>query len=216
MTPIKKDFLCVGHRCRPQRTFDKTSITIHSTGNANSTAKGERAWLDNPTNKRYASWHYVIDATTIIQAILEPEEAWHSGNFNGNRYSIGVEICERGDRGKTLENAAEFVAGKLKAYGWGTDRIKKHYDWSGKNCPRILIDKSCVVGGMDWNWFIGRVEHYLKGEEEMVEKRYQTLAEVPQWAKETVKKLIQKGKFSDVNKLDLSYDMVRTLYLKDE
>ena len=80
-------------------------------------------------------------------------------------------ICKSGDRRKTLENADEFVAGTLKAYGWGMDCIRTHHDWSGKNYPRILIDKSCVAGNMDWDWFIGRAEHYLKGEEEIAREK---------------------------------------------
>ncbi len=216
MTPISKQILSSGHRCRPARKYTKTSITIHSTGNPSSTAKNERAWLDNPSNTRYASWHYVIDENTIIQAIPEAEEAWHAGNQTGNCYSIGVEICESGDRRAALENAAEFIALKLKGFGWGVDRLKKHYDWTRKNCPRILIDSTFVKNGMNWNWFIGRVEQYLNGEdeEEMV-KRYNNINEVPSWAKATVEKLINKGCFADKTKLDLTEDMIRTFIIND-
>lgn len=215
MKSIRKEILSAGHSKRPGGTYQKTSLTIHSTGNRESSARNERMWLDNPTNRRDASWHYVVDENTILQAIPEAEEAWHAGHSHGNKYSIGVEICESGDRRKTLENAAEFVAGKLKAYGWGTDKIKKHQDWSGKNCPRILIDKAFVVGGMDWNWLVGRAEHYLKGERKMVERRYNTLAEVPDWGKATIKKLIDKGGFADVNKLNLTEDVLRTYVTND-
>ena len=46
-----------------------------------------------------------------------------------------------------------------------------------------------------------------------MEKRYNTIDEVPSWAREKVKKLIDEGKFADVNKLDLSYDMVRLIVI---
>ncbi|MBO8433832.1 MAG: N-acetylmuramoyl-L-alanine amidase [Tyzzerella sp.] len=46
-----------------------------------------------------------------------------------------------------------------------------------------------------------------------MEKRYNTIEEVPSWAREKVKKLIDEGKFADVNKLDLSYDMVRLIVI---
>lgn len=215
MKSITKEILSAGHSKRPGGNYQKTTLTIHSTGNRESSARNERMWLDTPTNRRDASWHYVVDENTIIQAIPEAEEAWHAGYSHGNKYSIGIEICESGDRRKTLENAAEFLAGKLKGYGWGTDKIKKHQDWSGKNCPRILIDNACVVGGMDWDWFVGRVEDSLKGEEEMVEKRYQTLAEVPEWGKKTIEKMVKEGKIADRNKLDISLDMLRVLVILD-
>ena len=215
MTPISKQILRDGHRCRPKGHYSKYTITIHSTGNLNSTAQNERAWLDNPSNNRQASWHYVIDDKTIIQAIPEEEEAWHAGVSYGNKHSIGVEICESGDRRAVLENAAEFIALKLKGLGWGVENLKKHYDWTGKNCPRILIDKAFVKNGLDWNWFISRVKYYLNGEDEDMAQRYNTLTEVPEWGKATVQKLIDKGCFADKNKLNLTEDMLRGFVVND-
>ena len=102
--------LSKGHRLRSGGAYPKTTITIHSTANANSTALNERAWLDNPTNNRYASWHYCVDEIGVVQAIPEREEAWHCGDTGGNRTSLSIEICESGDRVKTLLNAAKFAA----------------------------------------------------------------------------------------------------------
>lgn len=164
---IKQDILKSGHRCRLGGNYDKLSITIHSTGNPSSTAQNERDWLDNPTNDRDASWHYVVDEKEVIQAIPDDEEAWHCGNAVGNRFSIGIEICESGDREKTLQNTAAFVAEKLKEYGWDSSYIKKHADWAKKNCPRILIDSAYIKDGMDWNWFVNLVEEKRKGTKEM-------------------------------------------------
>lgn len=36
------------------------------------------------------------------------------------------------------ENAALYIAYVLKQYGWGMDRLKRHYDWSGKDCPHKM------------------------------------------------------------------------------
>lgn len=214
MTRISKQILKNNHSKRPGGNYTNNSITIHSTANPRSTAQNERDWLDNPSNKRNASWHYVIDETSIIQAIPEAEEAWHCGKRKGNRSSIGIEICESGNRRKTLENAAEFVAGKLKGFGWGVDKLKKHFDWTGKNCPRILIDTSCVKDGLDWDWFVERVKSYLEDEKEMG-KRYQNIDEVPSWGKATVQKLIAKGGFADKKKLNLTEDMLRQFVISD-
>lgn len=146
---VSKQYLADWHRLRPKGNFKKTSITIHSTGNETSTAQNERKWLDNPTNKRGASWHYVIDEKEVIQAIPDNEEAWHSGKKEGNQHSIGIEICESGNRKKTLENAAEFTAVKLRELGLNISNLKKHYDWTKKICPRILIDNSFIKNGMN-------------------------------------------------------------------
>ena len=200
--------LTKSHRCRPGGDWRKSLITIHSTGNPYSTAQGERNWLDNPTNTREASWHYVVDDKEIIQAIPDSEEAWHCGNKDGNRFSIGIEICESGDREKTLRNAAVLVAGKLKELKLSVDDMVRHYDWTKKDCPRILIDKRYIKGGMDWQWFKGEVERNM-------EKRYNTIDEVPEWGKAAIQELIDKGCFADVKALNLSEDMVRVFVVMD-
>ena len=117
-------------------------ITVHSTGNPASTARNERGWLTNPANQRTASWHICIDEREAIEAIPLGEVAWHAGDGGGgpgNRKSIALEICESGNRAKTLDNAAELLARLLQEKGWGVERLRRHYDWSGKPCPRILM-----------------------------------------------------------------------------
>ena len=158
---VKTDLLRSGHWLRPGGNFKKTSVTIHSTGNPTSTPEGERKWLDNATNKRSASWHYVVGEGIVIQAIPDNETAWHCGNSTGNNHSIGIEIVESGNRAKVLMTAAEFTAELLKKYGWGIDKLKRHYDWTGKNCPRILIDKTYIKDNLNWQWFLKTVSAFL-------------------------------------------------------
>jgi N-acetylmuramoyl-L-alanine amidase len=121
--------------------MDWKYITVHNTGNPGSTAGNERNWLTNPANTRQASWHYVIYEDTIIQAIPDDEVAWHAGDGrgDGNLRSIGIEICESGDYELTKITAAKFIAMKLKEKNLGMNAVKRHKDWNGKNCPRLLI-----------------------------------------------------------------------------
>ena len=213
---IRRDILKSWHRCRPSGTYDKTSITIHSTGNPASSAQNERDWLDNPSNRREASWHYVVDEKGVIQAIPDEEEAWHCGNTIGNRFSIGLEICEGGDREKTLRNAVNFVVQKMKEYGFTLTDIVRHYDWTGKNCPRILIDKKYIKDGMDWEWFMKEIESRLRKEKEM-EKVYNWTLEVPEWGRPTVQKLLDKGYLqgNEKGELELTYAMLKLLVIND-
>ena len=213
---MKKELLKNGHRCRPGGQFEKTSLTIHSTGNPASSAQNERDWLDNPSNRREASWHYVVDEKGVIQAIPDEEEAWHCGNTIGNRFSIGLEICEGGDREKTLRNAVDFVVQKMKEYGFSLTDIVRHYDWTGKNCPRILIDKKYIKDGMDWEWFMKEIESRLRKEKEM-EKVYNWTLEVPEWGRPTVQKLLDKGYLqgNEKGELELTYAMLKLLVIND-
>lgn len=164
----KTSLLPVGHRLRPGGNFRKTSITIHSTGNLSSTPQGERNWLNNATNKRYAAWHYVVGEGLVIQAIPDNETAWHCGTSEGNNHSIGIEIVESGDRCKVLMTAAEFTADLMRSYGFGIDKLKRHYDWTKKDCPRILINPEFVKGSMNWAWFKKTVEAFLEKDDEKI------------------------------------------------
>jgi len=147
---------------RPAYAMQPTTITIHNTGNPSSTARNERNWLTNPSNDRTASYHIVVDEREAIECLPLTENAWHAGDGSGvksgNRTSIGVEICESGNYAKTLDNAAAVVADLLRARGWGTDRLRRHFDWSGKICPRLMYDNGKWTG---WAAFKKLVEERL-------------------------------------------------------
>jgi N-acetylmuramoyl-L-alanine amidase len=168
------------HNRRPGLVMTPQYITIHSTGNPSSTARNERGWLTNPSNTRTASWHIVVDEKEAIEAIPLNEVAWHAGDGGsgtGNRKSIGIEICESGDRQRTLQNAVKLVAKLLRERGWGVDRLRRHYDWSKKICPRIFYD-----GGKwtTWEQFRQAVQKELTGGGTVTQDKNQPSA----WAKE--------------------------------
>lgn len=176
---------------RPGFSMTPSYLTIHSTGNPSSTAANERAWLTNPTNDRQASYHIVVDEKEAIEVLPLNEVSWNAGDGNGqgNRASIAIEICESGNRQKTLDNAVALVAKMLKERKWGVDKLRRHYDWSRKECPRILmannwagwekfkqdVQKELLTGGVivadkntpdtwakkDWDW--AKKEGWLDG-----------------------------------------------------
>ena len=166
------------HNRRPGIAMLPQYITIHSTGNPNSTARNERGWLTNPSNTRTASWHICVDEKEAVEAIPLTEVAWHAGDGNGqgNRASIGIEICESGEREKTLRNAVQLVAKLLKERGWGVDRLRRHYDWSRKSCPRILQPNNWA----GWEKFKAAVQKELSGGINVTQDKNQPSS----WAKE--------------------------------
>lgn len=122
-------------------------ITVHNTGNTAS-ARNEAAYHNS--NNAQVSYHVAIDDKEAVQLIPFNRTAWHAGDGmgNGNMRSIGIEICYSMDNGYSgsksarykaaEENAALYIAHVLKQYGWGMDRLKRHYDWSGKDCPHKM------------------------------------------------------------------------------
>ena len=133
-------------------------ITIHNTSNSAS-ADAEVRYMINNNNQ--TSFHVCVDEKEVIQAIPFNRNAWHAGdggNGNGNRKSIGIEIARStGDLNlfkKAEQNCAEYVAKLLKERGWGIDRVKRHKDWSGKNCPHKTME-------LGWDRFLNMIQAEL-------------------------------------------------------
>ena len=138
-------------------TMTPQYITVHNTGN-NASAQQEINYMIKNNNQ--TSYHVAIDEKYVIQAIPFNRNAWHAGDKNGtgNRKSIGIEICRStGDTNMFLQaeaNAAHYIAKLLKQYGWGVDRVKQHYDWSGKNCPHRTRQ-------LGWTRFVNMIKEEL-------------------------------------------------------
>lgn len=150
---------------RPGTAMIPLYLTVHSTGNPSSYAKGERAWLTNSTNDRVASFHVVVDAEEAIECVPFGEIAWHAGdgaNGTGNTKSISMEMCESGDRDKVLDNAASLAAKILRDKGLGVASLRRHRDWTTKTCPRILIDQDYrTKPEQTWDWFVAKVKELV-------------------------------------------------------
>lgn len=137
---------------RKQIKLEPTNLTIHSTANESSTAQNERDNLAREDNYVQASFHYVVDDTMAIECMPTNEVAYHAGCVAGNYGSVGIEICESGDREQTILNATKLTAIVLKDLNLTTADIVQHYDWTGKDCPRILRTDN------NWSEFMEKVE----------------------------------------------------------
>lgn len=143
-------------------------ITIHNTAN-DADAASEVAYMTKNNNE--VSFHYAVDDKEIIQGLPLDRNGWHSGDGNGqgNRNSIGIEICYSKSGGTKFEqaqrNAAELTAKLLKDYNLTIDKVRTHKSWSGKNCPhRTLSDYG-------WDYFTNLVEGYLNPSSEVYRVR---------------------------------------------
>lgn len=140
-------------------------IVIHNTSN-DATAKAEVTYMKN--NNAATSYHFAVDDVEIRQAIPLDRNAFHAGDGDGgkgNRKGIAIEICYSKSGGekfmKAEDNAAKLTATLLKKFGWNTDRLKKHQDFSGKYCPHRTLD-------MGWDRFVTKVEGYMTSELETI------------------------------------------------
>lgn len=139
-------------------TMTPTRIVVHNTGN-DASAANEIRYMQS--NGREVSFHYAVDDREAVLGVPLNRNAWHAGdggNGAGNRQGIAVEICYSKSGGtkfsKAEENAALLIAGLLKERGWGIDKVTKHRDYSGKDCPHRTI-------ALGWERFLGMIEKYL-------------------------------------------------------
>jgi len=164
MVQIIQDLIPKGRRNRPGYKLEPRYITVHDTANtsAGADARAHAQYLKGSTAASLpVSWHYTVDDKVIYQHLPLNENGWHASDGasgTGNRQSIGIEICENrdGNRAVAEANAAWLTAKLLKDYGLGLDRVKQHYDWSGKNCPRVLRGRKD-----GWKNFLAAVEAHL-------------------------------------------------------
>lgn len=129
-----------------KRLNSVSNIVIHWVGNANSSAIANRNYFENLKNKHiYASSQYIIGLNgEAVQCMPENEVAYHAGNLTMNYNSIGIEICHPDWTGKfndTTYNALiELLTDLCRRYNLTADKIIRHYDVTGKLCPKYYVE----------------------------------------------------------------------------
>lgn len=138
--------------------MNPTRIVVHNTAN-DASARNEVYYMIR--NSSSTGFHYAVDDKEIVQGIPESRNAFHAGdgrNGKGNREGISIEICyskSGGERFAKAElNAIDLIVDILKRKGWGIDKVTKHQDYSGKNCPHRTLE-------LGWDRFIKQIEKRL-------------------------------------------------------
>src|SRR6266478_1355645 len=160
---LVQDFIPVGNSNRPGTKLVPTLITIHNTDNPDAGANAAahaKYQKGADARKRQVSWHFTVDDVSVFQSLPTNEIGWHAGTKKGNSSSIGVEICMNAglDEAEAYRRAALLTA--VLAYQHGVDvptGIKQHFDWTEKNCPRVLRAKP-----NGWKDFVAEVQAFRK------------------------------------------------------
>lgn len=140
-------------------------VTIHTTDNTSSGANAQsHAKLQYNGNVRAASWHYTVDDHSIYQSLPLNQQAGHAGDgvMPGNSASIAIEICVNSDGHlyAAEKNAAKLAAAILKQYHLSVDQLRMHHDWSGKICPKPMLEDES--GSMSWETFKRQVYNDMR------------------------------------------------------
>lgn len=175
MFPITERFI-TGHN-RPNRPLVALkAIIIHWTANTNkgANALANRNYFnskhyDAKGNLIYASAHYIVDSTSIVQCLPDLEVGFHVGakahrytetahrimgsSASPNNVCIGIEMCVNSDGNFDITRAQTIELARMLAHKYSIPRenMLRHYDITGKDCPRMLLDETV------WQQFVDAI-----------------------------------------------------------
>ena len=181
---IKQKLIPVNKYTRPGQKLQRVSgIVIHYTSNQNEGADDVAHYRyfsgHAIASQTYASAHYFVDHDSALQIIPDGEMAYHVGARNyrtqrlgsyPNNCTIGVETCVNYKGAKfdaALDRSAWLCALLLKKHGLGINDLYRHYDVTGKDCPKYFVTDSTArqFGFKDadsaWSGFKATVQRYM-------------------------------------------------------
>lgn len=125
---------------RGEKLEDIRSIVIHYVANPGSTAQANHDWYVNPESS--VSSHFLIGLEgEVIQCI--PLDEYSSASNHRNRDTISIEVCHPDETGKFNEESyhslVQLTAWLLEVSGLQPEDVIRHYDITGKDCPRYFV-----------------------------------------------------------------------------
>lgn len=153
---------------RPEDNLEKVNgVVIHYTANPETDSIANRNYFENlkTTQTTKASSHFVIGLKgDIVQCIPTWEVAYASNERNID--TIAIEVCHPDKTGKftkeSYDTLVRLVAWLACEYNLDSDQILRHYDITGKMCPKYFVDHQD-----QWQEFLKDVYQYI--EENQVE-----------------------------------------------
>lgn len=232
---------CNSRNYRKGREFAINWICLHFTSGNGDTAQNNADYFAREGGLN-ASAHYFVDTERIVQSVKDGDTAWHCGRERGGSYyndcrnanSIGIEMCSVVRNGvyvipeATMKNAAKLTRELMAKYHIPVSRVCRHYDVTRKNCPEPWIRNPQLWEKFKTMLTEKEVEDMTEAQTRAIAKQeiskaesakkvYNSVAECPAWAKDTVQKLVNKGFLhgDDKGKLALSTDLLRLLVIND-
>ena len=153
------------------------------------------------TKFRYGSAQWFIDEDSATLCIPQSEVAWACGdrqlpynngykgqtklakelfNHRQNYMTINYELCNNGDWGKTCDNSIDIIAQDIIDYNIATHMIFRHFDITGKICPKPFVDDEQA-----WEKYRTRIINRVI---EMKKEK-----EISSWAREAYDFVIKNG-----------------------
>lgn len=159
----QEELLSINEYSRPGTPLEKVrGIVIHYTANPGTTAQQNRGYFEGlaESKETKASSHFIIGlAGEILLCVPLDEIAYASNERNAD--TISIECCIDNEAGKfndhTYEALVELTAWLVGEYDLEIDDIIRHYDVTGKNCPKYFVEHESA-----WEDFKLDVEEYIE------------------------------------------------------
>lgn len=143
---IQHQFLTVNPYSRSGDKLGRIKgVVIHYTANPGSTAQNNRDYFENLKDKHTTSVssHFIIGLQgEVIQCVPLNEIAYASNNRNSD--TISIECCHPDISGKfndkTYNSLQTLVKSLMDTYHLNSNDIIRHYDVTGKNCPKYFVE----------------------------------------------------------------------------
>ena len=160
---IQVELLDVNPYSRPgTKSGQITGIVVHYTANPGSTAQQNRDYFNDlqDTHITSASSHFVIGLDgEIIQCVPTWEIAYASNDRNKD--TVSIECCHPDETGElnraTYQSLVQLTAWLSEKFELEKDDIIRHYDITGKICPKYFVEHEDA-----WNTFKDAVQKARK------------------------------------------------------
>lgn len=120
-------------------------IVVHYTANPKTSAKQNRDYFEGlaSSHKTTASCHFIIGLNGEALQLIPLNEISYASN-NRNADTISIENCHSDSTGKfnkkTYQKLVEMCAWLCLRYSLTSDDIIRHYDVTGKLCPKYYVE----------------------------------------------------------------------------
>ena len=131
---------------RPQIPLEQVNyIAIHYTANPGATASANRNYFENlaGTHEAKVSSHFVVGLEgEVVQCIPTSEISYATNSRNVD--TISIECCHPDETGaflpETYDSVVKLTAWLCTRFGLSSQQVIRHYDVTGKECPKYYVD----------------------------------------------------------------------------
>ncbi|MBQ7433338.1 MAG: N-acetylmuramoyl-L-alanine amidase [Lachnospiraceae bacterium] len=138
--------LTVNPYSRPCVAMDSIQyIAIHYVGNAGTTADQNWSYFEGlkDTHVTKASSHFIVGLEGEVISCIPLNEMSYCTNQR-NVDTISIEVCHPDAGGQftpaTYQSVVQLTAWLCKTFGLTQDNVIRHYDVTGKICPKYYVE----------------------------------------------------------------------------